>query len=123
MLSGIVVHGHQLGRLLGFPTANLCTSHLTGQIPSPGVYAAWTLLSDGSRYASMVNIGYRPTVDSPDHDLSVEVHLLDFAGDLYDTTISVDFVCRIRDERKMDSLEQLKQQLATDLLCVRQSIL
>ena len=115
MISGVVVHGKQLGRQLGFPTANLCVDELQGQLPEAGVYAAWATLPDGQRRCAMVNVGYRPTVDGPNQRLSVEAHLADFHGDLYGQHLTLDIVSRIREERQMTSLEQLRRQLQADL--------
>lgn len=113
-LEGVVVHGHQLGRRLGYPTANLSLTDPEAVIPKNGVYAALATLQDGSWYKAMVNIGYRPTVDN-DHRLTIEAHLIGFDGDIYDQTLSLSFTDRIRDERKMESLDDLKAQLAKDL--------
>ena len=113
-LEGVVIHGHQLGRKLGFPTANLNPFNKDKIIPSNGVYAAKVLLDNGEEYPSMVNIGFRPTVDNDLNRLSVEAHLIGFEGDLYDKTITISFIERIRDEKKMSSLEELKQQLSFD---------
>lgn len=115
-LEGVVIHGHQLGRKLGFPTANLDPFNADKIIPSNGVYAAEILLSDGQVFPSMVNIGFRPTVDKEMKRLSVEAHLIGFEGDLYDQTITIKFIDRIRDERKMSSLEELKEQLRKDCI-------
>ena len=122
-LSGIVVHGQQLGRTLGFPTANLAVDTLKDVLPPAGVYAAWATLSDGSHYLSMVNIGYRPTVDNLSHTLTVEAYLDQFSGDLYGQMLSLQLVSRIRDERKMSSLQELQEQLARDLEQVRKTAL
>ena len=114
-LEGTVVHGQQLGRKLGFPTANLAVEALKDVLPPAGVYAAWATLADGSRYLSMVNIGYRPTVDNQTHTLSVEAHLDGFVGDLYGQCLSLTLLHRIRNERKMASLQALQEQLFADL--------
>ena len=121
--SGTVVHGQQLGRKLGFPTANLAVEALRDVLPPAGVYAAWATLAGGERYLSMVNIGYRPTVDEQSHRLSVEAYLDHFSGDLYGQRLSLQLVERIRDERKMSSLQQLQQQLTDDLQQVRSLLL
>ena len=71
-------------------------------------------LENGEVYPSMVNIGFRPTVDKGKPQLSVESHLIGFNGDIYGQTIVLSFIERIRDERKMSSLEELKSQLAKD---------
>lgn len=119
-LQGTVVHGQQLGRRLGYPTANLDVAHLDGQLPTPGVYAAWATLADGSRHRAMVNVGYRPTVEADRQRLTVEAHLDAFAADLYGQTVRLLLVARIRDERRMSSLDQLRAQLAADLAATRQ---
>lgn len=113
-LEGVVIHGHQLGRKLGFPTANLNPFEKDKIIPSNGVYAAKVQLENGDSFPSMVNIGFRPTVDSEMNRLSVEAHLMGFEGDLYDQSITISFIERIRDERKMSSIEELKKQLSLD---------
>ena len=113
-LEGVVIHGHQLGRKLGYPTANLNPFDKDKIIPSNGVYAATVRLENGEVYPSMVNIGFRPTVDKGTAQLSVESHLIGFNGDIYGQTIVLSFIERIRDERKMSSLEELKSQLAKD---------
>lgn len=113
-LEGVVIHGHQLGRKLGFPTANLNPFEKDKIIPSNGVYAAKVQLENGNSFPSMVNIGFRPTVDSEMNRLSVEAHLIGFEGDLYDQSITISFIERIRDERKMSSIEELKKQLSLD---------
>lgn len=118
LLSGIVVHGQQLGRRLGFPTANLSVASLQGTIPPTGVYAALCTLPNGQCYKAMVNVGYRPTVSPTSSTLTIESHLLQFDGDLYDQLLHLKLVGRIRDERKMHSLDELKTQLAVDLLQV-----
>lgn len=113
-LEGVVIHGHQLGRKLGFPTANLNPFEKDKIIPSNGVYAAKVQLENGDSFPSMVNIGFRPTVDSEMNRLSVEAHIIGFEGDLYDQSITISFIERIRDERKMSSIEELKKQLSLD---------
>jgi len=121
-LEGIVVHGKQLGRRLGFPTANLSPEQLTGDVPSTGVYAAIATLQDGRQFKAMVNVGFRPTVDEQHNRLSVEAHLSGFDGDLYGQRIELLVLSRIRDERRMASLEQLSAQLAQDLQAVNACI-
>lgn len=115
ILEGTVVHGKQLGRQLGFPTANLEPDGLLGKVPPTGVYAADCQLSDGRVFRSMVNVGFRPTVDQSSHRLSIEAHLLDFDEDLYGQRLKLSLIWRIRDERRMATLEELKMQLAKDL--------
>lgn len=109
MLSGRVVHGQQLGRTLGFPTANV---HLKGVKPAlSGVYAV-TLQVDGKRHQGVANIGVRPTVQGKTPIL--EVHLFNFNGDLYDQYVQVTFCQFIRAEQKMASLDALEKQIQCD---------
>ena len=110
-LVGRVVPGQQLGAQIGFPTANLeLESEL---LPACGVYAARALIED-SVFAAAVNIGTRPTVSVTD-DITVEAHLLDFRGDLYGHHLRLDFLGRIRDEKKFESLEEMQFQLTVDV--------
>jgi len=110
-LSGTVERGEGRGRTLGFPTANLHLSHGKA-VPAIGVYATLVDLPDGSSLRGMLNIGRRPTFDGM--DVTVEVHLLDFEGDLYGANLTVQFVQRLRDERKFDSPDALAVQLSKD---------
>jgi len=117
-LSGTVVKGDQLGRQLGFPTANLDIAGLT--IPPNGVYAAHAKV-DGASHRAAVNIGVRPTVDAAENPPRVEACLLDFDGDLYGKTLKLTFHRKLRDEQRFDSLDALKEQIARDFAQVRQS--
>jgi riboflavin kinase / FMN adenylyltransferase len=111
-ISGLVVHGNHLGRTLGFPTANLSLEE-DKPFPLPrGVYAVKVGTGSG-RYNGMANAGIRPTVGGT--TLTVEVNLFGFSGDLYGKTLEVDFIGRIRDERKFDSLDDLVSQLHRDM--------
>lgn len=112
-LQGEVVHGHKLGRQLGFPTANIDPHNEDKFRPKNGVYAGIAYLKDGSSYPTMINIGCRPTVDET-KKITFEANLIGFEGDLYGQMLTIDFVERIRDERKMNSLEELKTQLTKD---------
>lgn len=112
-LSGIVVHGLKNGRRMGFPTANISLDSDMLQIPADGVYSAWATVN-GKRYKSMLNIGFRPTIDGGTGERTVEAHLLDFDNDIYGERLSVDFVDFIRRERKFDSLDALSRQLKSD---------
>lgn len=116
-LRGEVVHGRGLGRTIGFATANLALDARQA-LPALGVYAAETVLDDGRRFAAAVNVGVRPTIDSDGVEI-VEAHLLDFDGDLYDTTISVRFSRRLRAEQQFDGLDALVAQLQRDIDNVR----
>lgn len=112
-LTGRVVKGQQLGRTIGFPTANLQPTDPWKLVPANGVYAVWARPgSQANPVPAMMNIGYRPTVNSQGRH--IEVHLLDWQGDLYNQTLSVSFVERIRNEQKFNGVEELKAQLAKD---------
>ncbi len=113
VLQGSVEFGQQLGRTIGFPTANL---RLPSDkfVPCRGVYSVWVLGAEsGSQaIAGVMNIGNRPTVDGQAQ--TVEVHLLDWAGDLYGKTLQIQLVQYLRSEQKFDSLDHLKQQIQRD---------
>jgi riboflavin kinase / FMN adenylyltransferase len=111
-LVGPVVRGDQLGRKLGFPTANLDVTGLV--LPPSGVYVAQVKAS-GSLHRAVVNIGSRPTLQSPQSQLRVEAHLLEFNGDLYGKTLELIFVEKLRDEKKFPSLDELREQIARDI--------
>ena len=111
---GFVVRGNQLGRTIGFPTANLHINDEEKLIPSNGVYAVKIKgeCSNGQLLNGMMNIGVRPTVDG--HKKVIEVNIFDFDQDIYDQTIVVQVFEFIRGEQKFDGLGSLKQQLAQD---------
>jgi riboflavin kinase / FMN adenylyltransferase len=111
-LVGKVVKGDQLGRRLGFPTANLDVAGLV--LPPTGVYAA-QVKSDTGLHRAVVNIGSRPTLQNAQPQLRVEAHLLDFSADLYDQTLEVTFVDKLREERKFPSLSDLQDQIGRDI--------
>ena len=114
-LQGRVVAGKQLGRTIGFPTANIAVEPAEMLIPACGVYVAQADINDESRCA-VLNIGHRPTVDhSATAALSVEVHLLDFQGDIYNQLLRVNFIHRLRSERKFHSQQELRQAIAADV--------
>lgn len=110
-LSGKVTKGQQLGRILGFPTANITVSEDYKLVPGDGVYAV-EVMHKSHLYKGMLNIGYRPTVDG--HTKIIEVNIFDFAGDLYGQTLRIFFIERIRKEEKFNNLDALKAQLALD---------
>lgn len=110
--SGLVVRGEQLGRQIGFPTANLQVNNPDKLLPAPGVYAVQVSVGE-VRYVGMMNIGVRPTV-SDAAELKIEVHLLNGNPDLYGKTLEVICVDRLRSEQKFASLDALKAQLAND---------
>ena len=116
-IRAVVVHGHERGRELGYPTANL--SHdVEGFIPADGVYAAWYTV-DGVRYGAAVSIGNNPTFDGVP-DKTVEGHLFDVTLDLYDKIVEVSFVRYIRGMRKFSGMEALAEQMAADERGIRE---
>jgi len=110
-LNGLVIKGQQIGRSIGFPTANVHIPNSYKLIPKDGVYAVEASVN-GSLYKAMLNIGNRPTVDGSSK--SVETHLFDFEGDLYDKQITIYLRYYLREEQKFESLEALKSQLLID---------
>lgn len=111
-LAGKVVRGDQLGQQLGFPTANLETTGML--LPPNGVYAAHTSVS-GKSFRAVLNIGRRPTIQNQTPEPRVEVHLLDFHGELYGQELEITFATKLRDEQKYPSLDELKAQIARDV--------
>ena len=111
-LAGRVIRGDQLGRQLGFPTANLEFAGLV--VPPNGVYAAHALVA-GRQHRAVVNIGLRPTLQNPARQLQIEVHLLDFSGDLYDQELGIAFMGKLRGEHRFPSLEALRKQIERDI--------
>lgn len=111
VLRATVVEGEKLGRKLGYPTANL-KPVLAQVIPADGIYAVWVEWR-GRRWKGACSIGVRPTVGGTQH--TIEVYLLDFSGNLYGEKVSVEFVARLRDEIKFDTLEALVQQMERDV--------
>jgi riboflavin kinase/FMN adenylyltransferase len=112
MLTGHVGSGRQIGRSIGFPTANIRYDDPFKQLPADGVYAVIADFS-GSTRKGMLNIGFRPTVDDS-MARSVEVHVFDTDTDLYGHDIAVRFVIRLRDEMKFNGLNELQAQLSID---------
>lgn len=109
-IEGTVVSGRQLGRTIGFPTANIETSPATA-LPAVGVYAGRML-----GHKAVVNIGRRPTVEGrTDAPLSIEAHLLDFSGDIYGRQVKLEFMERLRGEQKFANLNELKQAIENDV--------
>ena len=108
--------GGQLGRQLGFPTANIDAAGLV--LPPNGVYAIHAQ-AGGRTHRAVLNIGLRPTLKNPAPQLRVEAHLLDFDGDLYGQEVEISFVEKLRDEEKFPSLEALQKQIAGDVARAR----
>jgi riboflavin kinase/FMN adenylyltransferase len=126
-VEGRVVRGYERGRTIGFPTANLRPANRV--IPRRGVYVTATLI-DGSWRRSVTNVGVRPTFES-EAEPSVETFVMDWGGDLYGDVVRVRFLHRLRDERKFNSVEELKRQIHADAArarkyfgraCVRRSL-
>ena len=111
-LDGTVVGGYQVGRKIGFPTANLRVSDSDKLIPCDGVYAVRVCV-EGKEYGGMLSIGYRPTLENGP-DRSIEVHIFRFDADIYQQPMRLSFVRRTRPELKFDSIEELIAQLHRD---------
>ena len=116
-IQGRVVHGNALARQLGFPTANI---HLNRKKPAlQGVYFVKVKnCCSNQYYHGIANIGIRPTIEGKKAIL--EVNLFDFSGDIYGQYLDVTFVCKLRDEKKFDSLADLKQQISQDVCTAKQ---
>ena len=112
-ISGEIVGGKKIGRNLGFPTANIKVAESYKLIPTRGVYAVKVKIL-GKIYFGMLNIGYKPTINSNKKDFSIEVHILNFNKNIYTENIKVYFYKRIRSEKKFSQLDELKQQLIKD---------
>lgn len=124
-VEGVVVHGDARGRLLGFPTANMGLSE-PYVLPASGVYAASVAIRDSDsdreeHWFGVLNAGVRPTVAGK--EFRIEVHLIDFDGDLYGKRIRVSFLRRVREERRFESLDALQTQIGLDTAFVRQVFL
>ncbi len=115
---GTVVPGDRRGVTVGFPTANVPVPKSMAW-PADAVYAGWCTLPDGSRRGCAINIGRRPTFYEHAQQSLLEVHVIDFDGDLYGCEVRVEFVDFLRSERKFEGLEQLSEQLAVDVSYAR----
>jgi riboflavin kinase/FMN adenylyltransferase len=111
-ITGIVVKGKQLGRTIGYPTANIFVEDKDKLIPKIGVYAV-NVVVEGKRYKGMLNVGLNPTTDT-DNTIKIEVNIFDFDKEIYGEAIKVEFVKWIRNEEKFANLEELKNALAND---------
>jgi riboflavin kinase/FMN adenylyltransferase len=119
VIDGKVEHGKQLGRTLGYPTANI---HLQRVSPVQGIFAVRVGLGEGEcSWPGVASLGVRPTVNQVSEPL-LEVHLFDFDGDLYGQRMAVEFVQKLRDEEKFEGLEPLKAQMALDLRHAREAL-
>lgn len=113
---GVVVPGDQRGRQLGFPTANLdCANEF---VPATGVYAVWARIDQGAPIPAVVNIGVRPTF-GPDGPKRVEVHLLDWSGDIYGSEVEIAFVAHIRGEQRFSGIDTLTARIRADVDAAR----
>jgi len=114
-IRGSVVSGRRIGRNMGFPTANIAPVFEHKLIPRTGVYAVEvTIEGAAEKHAAMLNIGHRPTIADSDGIRTIEVHLVDFSGDLYGRMVTVIFRHRLRDEMKFENVDALAAQLARD---------
>ena len=111
-ITGTVVKGKQLGRMIGYPTANIFIENADKLIPKIGVYAV-NVIYKGITYQGMLNIGTNPTTDL-DNKIKIEVNIFDFNQDIYGETLKIEFVKWIRNEEKFANLDELKQALAYD---------
>jgi riboflavin kinase/FMN adenylyltransferase len=114
---GKVINGFKVGHKIGFPTANIEPEDTEKLIPAIGVYAV-RVRWNSRYYKGMMNIGNRPTMDNGEN-ISIEVHIIDFDTNIYNETVEIDFIRKIRDEKKFNSVEELVEQLHKD----KQSVL
>ena len=120
-LEGTVVEGEQMGRQIGFPTANLRLACADRLVPASGVYAVRVKgVACGSPLPGMTNIGTRPTFDG--HRQTIETHILDYSGDLYGAPLTIELLERLRDEQHFDSAASLARQMALDAEAARKVI-
>ena len=116
---GVVMHGDERGRELGYPTANVAVPDRI-MLPADGIYAGWYRIGDGERRGAAISLGRRPTFYDDSAQRLLEAYLLDFDGDLYGTEARVCFVERLRGEVKFDSLDALVDQIGRDVDLTRQ---
>jgi riboflavin kinase/FMN adenylyltransferase len=119
-LDGKVISGDKRGQTIGFPTANILIENSHKLIPAVGVYAVKVLI-DYESYYGMMNIGYRPTVKEQG-ELLLETHIFDFDKDIYGKDIRVEFLSFIREEKKFNSVEELKSRLQKDKENIQQNL-
>jgi len=112
VLSGTVAEGMKIGRSLGFPTANIRIT-TPKIIPKSGSYAVWVTVN-GLKHKGMLYIGSRPSINKPTDELSIEVNIFDFAENIYNQPITVEFIEFIREDAKFGSLNDLRAQMADD---------
>ena len=113
-ISGTVVKGKQLGRTIGFPTANVAVGDESKLVPPIGAYACVAVVGAGERYPAMVNIGRCPTVDANNNATTIEANIIGFDCDIYGREIVIEFVDYLRGEQRFESLDKLMAQLELD---------
>ena len=117
-IQGKVIKGRQLGKKIGFPTANIDIRDYI--LACPGVYGVRVKMTNKSKFIKgIANLGYRPTFNGK--KILLEVHLFNFSGNLYDKDLSVEFLKFIRKEKKFKNVDQLKKQIKTDLLVAKKT--
>jgi riboflavin kinase / FMN adenylyltransferase len=117
-LHGPVIHGDGRGRTLNVPTANISYSH-NKMIPAKGIYACWAYLNN-KKYRAAINIGTNPTFTPDKQSPNVEAHLLDFRREIYGEDLKLEFVARLRDELRFDSIDVLVEQIWKDVAITRE---
>lgn len=116
-IEGKIIGGKQIGRVIGFPTANISVEDPHKLIPADGVYAVEVLIRE-QKFPGMMNIGFRPTINHQGEGKSLEVHIMDFEGNVYNHDIHIRFVKKLRNEKHFSGLEDLKMQLKADKAAV-----
>ncbi len=111
-ITGKVIRGQQIGRTMGYPTANLEVFEENKLIPTDGIYAVW-VIHEGKRYGGMLSIGIRPTIGEK-LSRTIEVNIFDFKKDIYGDSLTLEFVAYLRPEEKYDGLKELTEQLGRD---------
>lgn len=117
-LQGMVTHGDRRGKTIGFPTANLDYAR-EKVMPAGGIYACWAFLG-AEKHMAAVNLGTNPTFTPDKRTLNVEAYLLDFDSEIYGEVMLLEFVARLRDELKYDSVEALIRQIEADVKQTRE---
>lgn len=120
-LSGRVIGGQQLGRRIGYPTANIEVEEPYKLIPPDGVYAV-NVRVEGKQFGGMLNIGVRPTVNHNVDKRSLEVHIFDFNRDIYSEEVEIQFITRVRDEQKFNNVDELIAQIQKDEITIRRIV-
>ena len=115
-VQGAVKHGNRIGRTIGIPTINLIPSE-EKLLPPFGVYVTEVYIEE-KKYHGVTNVGCKPTIKG-DHPVGVETHLLDFKEDVYDQVVTVEFLKRVRPEKKFGGMEELKEQMVNDIAFAR----